>query len=262
MYDNICKFLAEEFSPDLASWILGESIELTQLSPRELSHEPIRVDSLILLQSDQLVLHLEFQTEPDAEIPFRMADYRLRVYRRFPEKDMRQVVIYLKPTRSQWVYQNSFTLSQLRHEFEVIRLWEQPTELFLNAPGLLPFAALSGHPNPTEVLTQVAQRIEGIDNRREQANVTAASAILAALVLNQESIQRILRRDIMRESPMYQEILAEGREAGLQEGLQEGRREAMEQVALNLLRGGMAIEQIASVTGLPVERVQTLAAPE
>ncbi|CAD5969938.1 hypothetical protein PCC9214_03744 [Planktothrix tepida] len=62
VFDNICKFIAENFSEDLASWLLGSPIQLTQLSPTELSLEPIRADSLILLQSDELVLHTEFQT--------------------------------------------------------------------------------------------------------------------------------------------------------------------------------------------------------
>lgn len=76
MFDNICKFLAENFSTDFASWLLGEPITLTELSPSELSLEPIRADALILLQSDQTVLHLEFQTQANADIPFRMIDYR------------------------------------------------------------------------------------------------------------------------------------------------------------------------------------------
>jgi predicted transposase YdaD len=52
MYDNICKFIAENFKDDLATWLLGSPIKLTELSPTELSSEPIRADSLILLQSD------------------------------------------------------------------------------------------------------------------------------------------------------------------------------------------------------------------
>jgi predicted transposase YdaD len=67
-----------------------------------------------LLQSDEVVLHLEFQTQPDENIPFRMADYRLRVYRRFPEKRMLQVVIYLKPTTSELVYQTTFNIQNLQ----------------------------------------------------------------------------------------------------------------------------------------------------
>jgi predicted transposase YdaD len=55
MFDNVCKFLAESFSSDFATWLLGEPITLTELSPSELSLEPIRADALILLQSDQSI---------------------------------------------------------------------------------------------------------------------------------------------------------------------------------------------------------------
>ena len=70
MYDNVCKFIAEEFSEDIASWVLGFPVSFTQLSPRELSLETIRADSLILLTSQELILHLEFQTEPEKKFPF------------------------------------------------------------------------------------------------------------------------------------------------------------------------------------------------
>jgi predicted transposase/invertase (TIGR01784 family) len=65
MYDNISKFLVEQYSADFTNWLLGESIELTTLSPTELSLEPIRADALILLQSADVILHCEFQTQPD-----------------------------------------------------------------------------------------------------------------------------------------------------------------------------------------------------
>lgn len=118
----------------------GQPHTLTTLSPTELFSEPIRADALILLQSDTLVLHIEFQTQPDEAIAFRMADYRLRVYRHFPDKRMYQVVVYLRRSRSPLVYQTRFELPSTDHEFNVVRLWEEPTELFLQTPGLLPFA--------------------------------------------------------------------------------------------------------------------------
>lgn len=132
----VCKFLAESFAEDFATWLLGDSIPRTRLSPSELSLEPIWADALILLESDNIVLHLEFQTQPDPGIAFRMIDYRLRVYHRFPHKQMRQVVIYLKETGSELVRQNVFILENTRHEFEAVWLWEQPTDLFLQFPGL------------------------------------------------------------------------------------------------------------------------------
>jgi len=261
MYDNICKFLVEQFSQDFASWFLGRSVPLTELSPQELSLEPIRADSLILKSSDQLILHLEFQTKPDPDIPFRMADYRLRVYRRFPDLQMRQAVVYLKATDSPLVYENSFTLSQTSHEFEVIRLWEQPTKAFFNSPGLLPFVVLSQCKNPTEELRKVSRVLDKIPNPRIQANVSAASAILAGLVLDRELITTILRRDIMQESVIYQQWREEIYQEASEKLAEQFRLETIDrllQVARNLLASGMPLEQIAAVTGLELEQIQRL----
>ena len=209
---------------------------------------------MILRQSENLVLHAEFQTKPDLDIPFRMANYRLRVYRRFLQKEMRQVVIYLKKSTSDLVYQNSFSLSKMRHSFDVIRLWEQPTELFLEAPGLLPFAVLSRTEKAPGVLRQVAQKIDSIRNRRMQSNVAASAAILAGLVLEEKLIQRLLRREIMQDSVIYQQITREAKE----EGKREGKREGREEVGINLLRSGMSVEQVVGFTGLSVESIKQL----
>ncbi|MCG8367352.1 MAG: Rpn family recombination-promoting nuclease/putative transposase, partial [Pseudanabaenales cyanobacterium] len=236
-------------------------IALTELSPSELSLEPIRADALMLLQSDAMVLHVEFQTQPDPEIPFRMLDYRMRVYRRFPHKSMRQVVIYLRQTGSELVQQTSFMLPSTRHEFEVIRLWEQPLEIFLSAPGLLPFAVLSRATDRLEALRQVAIQLESIPDRRMQSNVTAAAAILAGLVLEKGMIQQILRREIMQESVIYQDILQEGLQKGRQEGLQEGRQEEGRSLILHLLIlkvGEIPTEQKLQIEQLSLAQLEAL----
>ena len=224
------------------------------LSPSELSLEPIRADALILLQSDEVILHLEFQTTPKADIPFRMNDYRLRAYRKFPQKQMRQVVIYLKPTDSELVYQTEFVLENSLHRFEVIRLWEQPTEVFFNSPGLLPFAALSQTNDQTRTLEEVAQIIEALNDTRIRSNVAASTAVLAGLVLNKDVIKRILRSDMMRESVIYQDILQEG----LAQGLEQGIEQKAQEIAIKMINKGINLEIIVDVTGLTVAQVQKL----
>jgi predicted transposase/invertase (TIGR01784 family) len=261
MFDNICKFLAETFPLDFATWLLGEPISLTELKPTELSLEPIRADSLILLQSEEIVLHLEFQTRPDPTIPFRMLDYRIRVYRKFPDKQMRQIVIYLLPTSLEMVYQTTFDIPNTQHQFEVIRLWEQAPEVFQQSVGLLPLAILGKTINKEMLLRQVSQKIAEIEDRRQKNNVAASTAVLAGLVLEQELVKRILRSDIMRESPIYQDILAEGRAEGKAEGKAEARAEAearVRQIAQNMLRSGISLELTAQLTGLTIEQVQQL----
>lgn len=242
MYDDTCRFLAENFSADFASWLLGEAVPLTEIQPSELSLDPIRADAMILLQSDDSILHLEFQTLPKPEIPFRMLDYRVRGQRRYKDKPMRQVVIYLKRTTSNLVYQTYYELERTRHEFDVIRLWEQPASLFLQYPGLLPFATLGQTESPEGMLRQVTQILDQIEDSTTQANLKAASAILAGLRLDQDVIQRLVQRDIMQESVIYRLI----------------QKEKAEEIALNLLREGFPIDAIARGTGLSVGEVQQL----
>lgn len=153
----------------------------------------------------------------------------------------------LHPITSELVQQTTFMLEQTRHEFEAIRLWEQPTRAFLQAPGLLPFAVLSQTNDRIGTLQQVAQEISQIGDSRTQSNVAASAFILAGLLLEEEVIQQILRRDMMQESVTYQAIKA------------EASQQKAQQIALNLLREGMEIAVVARVTGLLVEQVQQLA---
>ncbi|MGK7893909.1 MAG: Rpn family recombination-promoting nuclease/putative transposase [Xenococcus sp. (in: cyanobacteria)] len=264
MYDNVCKFLAENFSGDFARWVFGEPQKLTKLSPQELSLQPIRADALILLQSSEVVLHLEFQTRPDEAIPFRMADYRLRVHRRYPNKQMRQIVIYLKSTSSELVQQNVFTISGMRHEFEVIRLWEQPTADLLKYPGLLPLAVLGKTEDRTQTLREISSLIDNLEDKTEQSNIAAATSILGGLVLKKEVIRQVLREEIMQESVIYQEIKEQGIKQGLEQGRQEGLQEGLQRQASLVVRqlkrciGELQSGDEAQIIELSVEQLEAL----
>jgi predicted transposase YdaD len=157
MYDNTCKYLAENFSEDIASWLIGNRVTLTELNPTELNVDPIRADSLILLKNEE------------------------------------------------------------------------------------------------------------IGAGKVQADLAASASILAGLVLNRDLVKQILRRDIMRESVIYQDILAEGEIKGKTEGLVEGEvkgrvEEAKGLVVRQLTRkfGNVSPDLLAKIETLPLERVESL----
>jgi len=266
MFDNICKFLAETYSTDMASWLLGEPIPLTQVQPQELAVEPIRADSLILLEAEGLLLHLEFQTKADPQIPFRMLDYWVRGKRRFPDKKIRQFVIYLKETSSDVVFQQEFQDESTYHRFEVIRLWEQPVTKFLEFTGMLPFAILVSEGNKEQLLQDIAQKIDEIPEQKTRQVIGAATYVLAGLVLDKNIIKQILRRDIMRESVTYQEILEEGRLEGEVKGRKEGeikgRRQGLLTIILRLLTrkfGNLPPKLHTRIARLQIPRLESLA---
>jgi predicted transposase/invertase (TIGR01784 family) len=150
----------------------------------------------------------------------------------------------------------------MTHSFDVVRLWEEPTEKFLKSQGLWPFAVLSQTVAPVAILNQVAAEIKQVKNRRIQGSLSATTSILAGLLLNQQEINRILRSDIMKESVIYQEILAEGLAEGKREGLTEGKLETARHIALNLLQLGMSMEQVAQATELSLEEIQVLSSEQ
>ncbi|NEO85895.1 MAG: Rpn family recombination-promoting nuclease/putative transposase [Spirulina sp. SIO3F2] len=254
MYDNFCKYLIETYPDDFVAWLIGKPVALTRLEPTELISDPIRADSL-LLQGQDVVLHVEFQTQPDKQIPERMANYYLRIRKKFATQHIVQVVVYLRATDSPLVQENVFQSGGMTHRFEVIRLWEQPKAVFWDAPGLLPFAILSKAANEdaAALLEQMRVRINEVTpDVAMQGNLAMATAVLAGLKLSPVVIQEVMRSKAMRESLFYQEILREGRAEGRQEGRQEGRVEGRQEGRLMMLR---QVVQILQGWGFPVERL-------
>lgn len=265
MFDFTCKYLVQNFSTSFAAWLLGKPIEMTQLEPTELSLDPIRADSVMFLEADNTILHIEFQTRPDPKIPFRMLDYFVRIYRQFPEREIHQVVIYLKPSRSLSVYQSTFEQPHTRHEFHIIRLWEQPTEPFLSEDGLLPFAALAKTEDKVVTLEKMASQIAQITDSRLRGNLATSAGILSTLVLEEDLVNTVLRRSIMQDSTLYRSIVSEGleegrkegREEGLEQGREEGRREMLLEL-LNMKLGALPEEVSAQVKNLSKSRLSDL----
>ena len=203
----------------------------------------------MLLQSSTVILHTEFQTVGDQTMPFRMADYYLRLKRKFPEQTIQQVVIYLKKTNSNLVRQERYVTPVMTHQFRIIRLWEEPVDVFLNTPGLLPYAVLSRAVDKESVLAQVVKELEQITDPREQSNLVAATSILAGLELEEQTIRQLMRSPVMRESTMYQSILREGRTAG---------EKALILKLLTRKLGTLSPDITTKVSALSIERLESL----
>lgn len=219
-YDNICKYLAEEYPVSFVRWLLPTNTEEIQVLKTELSLEPIRADSVTFLQVANQILHLEFQTEPASEppMPLRMLDYWVRLHRQY-RCDIEQVVIFLTRTSSQTAFTNQFTARNTQHRYRVIRMWEQNPAPLLANPELLPLAVLARSDNPNTLLQQVAEQLANIEAPDERQNLSACIEILAGLRFNTTLIRQLFREEIMRESVIYQEIIQRGEQQGLQQGL-------------------------------------------
>ena len=210
-FDNVCKILAEKYPLDFANWLLPETVEKIKVLKTELSIEPIRADSVILLQTNNRILHLEFQTNTKSEtpIPLRMLDYFVRLVRQY-NLPVTQVVIFLQETSNEIAFTEAYLDEMTNHRYRVIRMWEQDSDFFLNNPALLPLAPLTKTNSAPGLLSQVGTEIAKITNVAARQNTAAYTEILAGLRFEKNLIRQLLSEDIMQESVIYQDILQKG----------------------------------------------------
>ena len=77
-YDSILKFLIEEYSKPILSWLFDISAdESVTILKTELNLEPIRADGIFFLQVGNKIIHLEFQTTPKSDPPDAPKNVRL-----------------------------------------------------------------------------------------------------------------------------------------------------------------------------------------
>ncbi|AOY82657.1 DUF4351 domain-containing protein [Moorena producens JHB] len=235
-YDNICKYLAENYPADLVRWLHG--LEVTEISvlKTELNTEPIHADSLTLLQTANQILQWEFQTLPASKpsLPLRMLKYWVRLKEKY-NCPIEQVVIFLKSTSSEKAYTNQLVDTNTSHCYRVIRLWEQDPEQFLANPALLPFATLAFSESPNRLLEQVAAAVDRIEEPLAFTNISACTQLLAGLRFDQRLITELFPEDVMQESVIYQKIIQKGHKLGLLEGKREGKLEGRQEEGYSIV---------------------------
>ncbi|OUL35367.1 DUF4351 domain-containing protein [Nostoc sp. 106C] len=262
-YDNTCKYLAENYPADFAKWLLASETSDIQVLKTELNLEPIRADSVTFLQISSQILHLEFQTSPASTPPldFRMLDYYTRLKRQY-WCDIEQVLIFLQPTSSEIVFNTQYVDKKTRHEYRVIRLWEEdPTPLLAN-PALLPLATLARTDSPEDLLEQVAAAVDMIEVTDEKQNISACVQVLAGLRFEKNLIRQLFREEIMQESVIYQDILQKGLQQGLQQGEQLGKKQEALELILRLLTrrfGTIDLDTEQQIRALSITQLEDLA---
>ncbi|MFQ3583878.1 MAG: DUF4351 domain-containing protein [Cyanobacteriota bacterium] len=260
-YDNICKALVESDPLPLVRWLIGDPVAPIQILKTELSLEPIRADFVSFLQVGSQLLHLEFQTAPDPDMPLRMLDYCVRLTRQY-RCQVLQIVLFLRETTSTLVQIDRFESVTTLHRYRVVRLWEEPAEAMLKEPRLWPLAILGRAANPEAILRQVAGEIQKLSSGQERANLATYTYLLGGLRFNKEVLRQLLREDVMRESVTYQALVEESKQLGLAEGLSQGIQQGESELVIRQLRrklGEIPLELQIQIRSLSVEQLEALA---
>jgi predicted transposase YdaD len=176
------------------------------------------------------IMHVEFQRGPDTALPRRAHVYNAILEDRH-ELLVRTVVVLLSPSADSsnltGVYERQFAGEPpyLRFEYQVIRVWQLPVEMFLSSGlGMLPLAPISAvtRAEVPSVIERMKDRLRERKRQGDAKELWTATFFLLGLRYEPAFVGHILRGVMtMEESSTYRWVMEQGRQEGARRELQK-----------------------------------------
>jgi len=185
-----------------------------------------RLDSLFWVESPNgpYILNIEPQGYKDKAMPARMLRYRADIWEYTMSIDkstprINQAVIFYFPEHDNkrntlnddW--QGKLTID---YNYEVIKVWELKKDLIINKQlyglyPLLPLMQVEKMEMPEDIIKKTVDAIDTIQDITLKADLMAAMSILASYKFSDHLVKKYVRREILMESPLYNEWMEEER---------------------------------------------------
>ena len=242
-------------------WLMGRSgLKVLQIISSEFQWVARESDVLVKAYSPDLGEFLilnELQLRYNQKVPRRMRAYTAMASEKY-QLPVYPCLINLLEASSGTIassFESNFAGLKAIQEYQVINLWEVDVDIVFqrNLSTLLPLVPILKGGGSEQVIRRALRqlRVQG-----QPGELESMLGFFATYVLDLDLVQQILRLDmaILEQSPLYREIVQRSEQRGIAIGEQRG----IEQIAVNMLRLGMAIEQISEATGLSLEQVTQL----
>ena len=260
-YDKIFKENIEELLPYLAHRLLGIDANTFEELPDDLQTTVERKPDFLKRVNPtngtpSYLLHIEFQSAPDAEMPYRMNEYYAMLLRKY-RTEIRQYVLQLgRPVSKQSA---KLQTAVLRFHYQLINLREIDYAFFLNSsqPGEILLAVLGNfHKTPPQkvlawLLDKLRQETEGPSHRFEKY---ANQLLILSKLRNLD--QQTFR--LLEDMPISLGIEFEDLYS-FKKGEQKGKQLSQKETILNLHQlNVLTVAQIAKAVGVSVATVKRI----
>jgi predicted transposase YdaD len=173
--------------------------------------------------ADGTLLHLELQSGNDAEMPLRMAEYALGVYRRFGQFP-RQIVLYVgEPVLRM---QPGLAGARFSFSYELRDLRDVDGDGLLRSDdvGDNVLAVLANLRDRTSAVTEIVRRIAGLDPVERDAAL-GQLIVLSGLRGLEKTVEEEIRKMPILNDIMDHKVLGREYKRGRAEGIEEGRQQ-------------------------------------
>jgi hypothetical protein len=229
VYDASMRLWAETSVVEVARWLDPLLTGVPGVLFRRLAASlvvPVMTADLLVQAGDKQLLHVEFETSPEADLVQRMFEYRGRIMRLFPEFRLTQYVIVLGSGNV--VGFDDLERFGFALDVRVIYLRERNQEDFLTNVLLAPFAVLArgSRAEREQSLGRAMKFLRDCGDPRARIQLQVLDG-LAGIVLNRSVVERIGKENGMNYEPLVKfylgtEVGQRIKGLGVDEGRQEG----------------------------------------
>ncbi|WPM31846.1 Rpn family recombination-promoting nuclease/putative transposase [Hydrogenobacter sp. T-2] len=163
--DIALKDIFEEI-PHRLSKILAPA-PIKELLPTNFPSTELRVDFLARLE-DESVLHIEFQSFNDPNIPFRMLRYYLAIWERYPNSPIKQLLVYVGNRKLRM--KSKLRLRNLTFSYEMLDIRQIDCRVLLESPDPMDrlLACLCGVEDELYLIEKLIKTMEGMNEEERK----------------------------------------------------------------------------------------------
>ncbi|MFN8346592.1 MAG: hypothetical protein U0X91_16430 [Spirosomataceae bacterium] len=278
-YDKIFKENIESLIPFLARKVLGIEAEILVELPDEIQltveRKPDFLKKVIPTDgAEPYLLHLEFQTAVDKDMPYRMLEYFALLLRKY-RLPVKQYVVYLNRVGSKSpISKHNFTGCQFEYNQRSLQLFDY--ELFLNSTSpeevLLAILANFKNSSPELVAQRIIAKLQQLEPNHFHLSRYANQLVVLSGIRNLDETTLKILEDMpitnisLEDFYTYRKGMEKGIEKGIEKGMKKGIEKNQKGVVINMLRSQLlTIEQIADLAGVDqayVLKIQTELLPK
>jgi predicted transposase YdaD len=233
-YDTVLKVLLQGSANSILEQITGVrvarwlNVELPEV-------QQTRVDLLgESADENSGLIHLELQSTNDPQLPLRMAEYSLRVYRQF-HRFPQQIVLYVGDAEMRMPARMSGPDHVCRYTIVDIRTLDSEPLLNSSLPADNVIAILTRLRDRTAAIRRILSKIGKLETGARDAAFTQL-LILSGLRRLGESVRTEVQAMPIMHDILDHEIIGHAIKKGLQQGIQEGLQQGRRQEGISMLR--------------------------
>ena len=223
------KCISPELSRDLTTLIFNRRLDIEPISASLPSTEH-RADFLAKVSSDEeFIVHIEFQTRYDPDMPVRMVSYYGRILYEY-RLPVYPIVVYISPEDAGRKIESTYRSHILdthvmTFDYAVISVWELETgSIFENKLyGLYPLTLLMKDADVDRCIREI---VDAVKHKHLNVDACTCARIFAELKYPEEVVKAMSLDDLeklMKESRFYKDTFG----AGMDKGITIGREESI-----------------------------------